>query len=191
MNPLSALRSDRKLVDVTGIEPVTPCLQSWGNLNLSRRFGCAYEVHNYLDCSKVAPNQQAVHLRFTALALLSRCVALTCRESSCLQAADEVGVPIGCQRFRSTRRARSQQISPGSASVRRLLELLRESCPLSYRKASQRLLRAPLFFADVVSVQHGFRKAFAIRPVPLRTPRSYRACTANLWPCLCSSAAHG
>jgi hypothetical protein len=27
MNPLSALRSDRKLVDVTGIEPVTPCLQ--------------------------------------------------------------------------------------------------------------------------------------------------------------------
>jgi hypothetical protein len=28
MNPLSALRSEKKLVDVTGIEPVTPCLQS-------------------------------------------------------------------------------------------------------------------------------------------------------------------
>jgi hypothetical protein len=28
MNLLSALRSEKKLVDVTGIEPVTPCLQS-------------------------------------------------------------------------------------------------------------------------------------------------------------------
>ena len=30
MNPLSALRSEKKLVDVTGIEPVTPRLQSIG-----------------------------------------------------------------------------------------------------------------------------------------------------------------
>ncbi len=28
MNPLSSLQSAKKLVDVTGIEPVTPCLQS-------------------------------------------------------------------------------------------------------------------------------------------------------------------
>ena len=28
MNPLSLLQSVKKLVDVTGIEPVTPCLQS-------------------------------------------------------------------------------------------------------------------------------------------------------------------
>ncbi len=27
MNLLSALRSEKNLVDVTGIEPVTPCLQ--------------------------------------------------------------------------------------------------------------------------------------------------------------------
>jgi hypothetical protein len=41
---------------VTGIEPVTPCLQSLGNFNLSRRFGCAYLLRAYLDCSNVAPN---------------------------------------------------------------------------------------------------------------------------------------
>ena len=28
MNSVSVLRSEKKLVDVTGIEPVTPCLQS-------------------------------------------------------------------------------------------------------------------------------------------------------------------
>ena len=28
MNPVSVLQSENKLVDVTGIEPVTPCLQS-------------------------------------------------------------------------------------------------------------------------------------------------------------------
>ncbi len=28
MNRLSALRSEKKLVDVRGIEPLTPCLQS-------------------------------------------------------------------------------------------------------------------------------------------------------------------
>jgi hypothetical protein len=28
MNPVSVLQSEKKLVDVTGIEPVTPCLQS-------------------------------------------------------------------------------------------------------------------------------------------------------------------
>ena len=31
-----------KVVDVTGIEPVTPCLQSRLKFNLSRCFGCAY-----------------------------------------------------------------------------------------------------------------------------------------------------
>ena len=30
MNPLSLLQSEKKLVDVTGIEPVTPCLQRTG-----------------------------------------------------------------------------------------------------------------------------------------------------------------
>jgi hypothetical protein len=30
MNPLSPLQSGKKLVDVTGIEPVTPCLQIGG-----------------------------------------------------------------------------------------------------------------------------------------------------------------
>ena len=57
MNPVSVLQSEKKLVDVTGIEPVTPCLQSSGNLNLSRRFGCAYHPRAYLDCSNVAPNR--------------------------------------------------------------------------------------------------------------------------------------
>ena len=28
MNSVSVLQSEKKLVDVTGIEPVTPCLQS-------------------------------------------------------------------------------------------------------------------------------------------------------------------
>jgi hypothetical protein len=28
MNSVSVLRSEKKLVDVTGIEPVTPCLQT-------------------------------------------------------------------------------------------------------------------------------------------------------------------
>ena len=30
MNSVSVLQSEKKLVDVTGIEPVTPCLQSIG-----------------------------------------------------------------------------------------------------------------------------------------------------------------
>jgi hypothetical protein len=30
------------VVDVTGLEPVTPCLQSKHKFNLSRCFGCAY-----------------------------------------------------------------------------------------------------------------------------------------------------
>jgi hypothetical protein len=30
------------MVDVTGIEPVTPCLQSKRKFNLSHCFGCAY-----------------------------------------------------------------------------------------------------------------------------------------------------
>ena len=35
MNRLSALRSEKKLVDVTGIEPVTPCLQSKSAASIS------------------------------------------------------------------------------------------------------------------------------------------------------------
>jgi hypothetical protein len=37
--------------------------------------------------------------------------------------------PIGRQKFRSTRLARSRRVFQGSASVHRLLEPLRESCP--------------------------------------------------------------
>jgi hypothetical protein len=47
------------LVDVAGIEPATPCLQTRVNLNLSRRFGCAYHLLANLVCSKVAPNHSA------------------------------------------------------------------------------------------------------------------------------------
>src|SRR5271156_475364 len=55
--PISkCLKSRKKLVDVTGFEPATPCLQSQGNFNLSRRFGCAYHLRTCLDCSKIAPN---------------------------------------------------------------------------------------------------------------------------------------
>jgi hypothetical protein len=36
------VQSENELVDVTGIELVTPCLQSKRQFNLSRCFGCAY-----------------------------------------------------------------------------------------------------------------------------------------------------
>ena len=42
MNPLSLLQSVRKLVDVTGIEPATPCLQSKQGKALTALFGVAY-----------------------------------------------------------------------------------------------------------------------------------------------------
>jgi len=44
------------MVDVTGIEPATPCLQSKQKFNLSRCFGCAYQFQALLrllqSCSK-------------------------------------------------------------------------------------------------------------------------------------------
>jgi len=46
-----------------------------------------------------------------------------------LGTTNDLVTPIGCQRFRSTRLARSQRVFPGAASARRLLERLRESCP--------------------------------------------------------------
>ena len=42
MNLVSALQSEKVLVDVRGFEPLTPCLQSRVKFNLSRCFGCAY-----------------------------------------------------------------------------------------------------------------------------------------------------
>ncbi len=42
MDLISALQSAKKLVDVAGIEPATPCLQSKRKFNLSHCFGCAY-----------------------------------------------------------------------------------------------------------------------------------------------------
>jgi hypothetical protein len=35
MNLVSLLQSEKKLVDATGIEPVTPCLQRTGVLSIS------------------------------------------------------------------------------------------------------------------------------------------------------------
>jgi hypothetical protein len=35
MNPLSPLQTKKKLVDVTGIEPVTSCLQRTGVLSIN------------------------------------------------------------------------------------------------------------------------------------------------------------
>src|SRR5258708_4509499 len=44
------------LVDVAGIEPATPCLQSKRKFNLSRCFGCAYQFEGFStllqSCSK-------------------------------------------------------------------------------------------------------------------------------------------
>ena len=42
MNPLSLLQSEKKLVDVTGIEPATPCLQSRRDKTLKALSGVAY-----------------------------------------------------------------------------------------------------------------------------------------------------
>ena len=54
-NPVDLLAS-KGLVDVAGIEPATPCLQSKRKFNLSRCFGCAYEFEAPLRllqrCSK-------------------------------------------------------------------------------------------------------------------------------------------
>ena len=45
-------------MDVAGIEPATPCLQSKRKFNLSRCFGCAYQFEGFLrllqNCSKKA-----------------------------------------------------------------------------------------------------------------------------------------
>jgi hypothetical protein len=45
-----------QMVDVAGIEPATPCLQSRRKFNLSRCFGCAYQFQAVLrllqSCSK-------------------------------------------------------------------------------------------------------------------------------------------
>ena len=35
-------------MDVAGIEPATPCLQSKRKFNLSRCFGCAYQFEGFL-----------------------------------------------------------------------------------------------------------------------------------------------
>ena len=42
MNLVSTLQSEKKLVDVTGIEPVTPCLQSRAGKTLKALLGVAY-----------------------------------------------------------------------------------------------------------------------------------------------------
>jgi hypothetical protein len=55
MDLVNALQSEKKLVDVRGFEPLTPCLQSRFKFNLSRCFGCAYSFKTFLGCSKVAP----------------------------------------------------------------------------------------------------------------------------------------
>ena len=57
------------LVDVAGIEPATPCLQSKHKFNLSRCFGCAYYFQALLrllqSCSK-KPQSKAASLFRTA-----------------------------------------------------------------------------------------------------------------------------
>ena len=60
MNPLNPLQSEKKLVDVTGIEPVTPCLQSRLGKTLKALSGVAYTENwrNFrsLKCPEVVPN---------------------------------------------------------------------------------------------------------------------------------------
>ena len=47
MNPLSPLQSEKKLVDVTGIEPATPCLQSRAGKTLNALSGVAYRKKTF------------------------------------------------------------------------------------------------------------------------------------------------
>jgi hypothetical protein len=60
---------ERIVVDVTGIEPATPCLQSKRKFNLSHCFGCAYQFQALLKllqrCSKPEP-EHAKNLSATA-----------------------------------------------------------------------------------------------------------------------------
>ncbi len=44
------------LVDVAGIEPAAPCLQSKRKFNLSRRFGCAYQFQALLRLLQTCSN---------------------------------------------------------------------------------------------------------------------------------------
>jgi len=59
MNPLSLLQSEKKLVDVTGIEPATPCLQTRQGKTLTALSGVAYtENQRYsrsFKCPEVVP----------------------------------------------------------------------------------------------------------------------------------------
>ena len=56
-------------MDVTGIEPVTPCLQSKHKFNPSRCFGCAYSCEALL---RLLHNCSNYHSRFGTQGLRQR-----------------------------------------------------------------------------------------------------------------------
>ena len=59
MNLVNSLQSEKKLVDVAGIEPATPCLQSMGVLSnssfLSLGFQCFQQFGESAFAQKLTP----------------------------------------------------------------------------------------------------------------------------------------
>jgi hypothetical protein len=53
----------RIVVDATGIEPATPCLQSKRKFNLSRCFGCAYQFQALLKLLQRCPKPEQEHAK--------------------------------------------------------------------------------------------------------------------------------
>jgi hypothetical protein len=66
MNLVSTFQSEKKLVDVTGLEPVTPCLQRTEGKTLTALSGVAYTENqrNFrsLKYTEVVPNKAALTL---------------------------------------------------------------------------------------------------------------------------------
>jgi len=75
MNLTSALQSEKTLVDVAGIEPATPCLQSWEGKTLNALTGVAYTESQLdfrsLKCPEVVPNIGALNVERAVCRLLS------------------------------------------------------------------------------------------------------------------------
>jgi hypothetical protein len=61
MNFGKPLQLEKKLVDVTGFEPATPCLQSRSVENLNACSGVAYEHSDALLIRTMIPNETYLH----------------------------------------------------------------------------------------------------------------------------------
>ena len=70
MNPLSLLQSEKKLVDVTGIEPVTPCLQTRRGKTLTALSGVAYAEISEISALLSVPKLSRIPI---LLALYQHC----------------------------------------------------------------------------------------------------------------------